>query len=376
MRINLRRDAGLTALEAVMEIGREEKRKDIVSVLIRAKELGGAITPEDICSSLLIDRPIALGRTVITRCRDLGLLDAQGRLTALGEESIERKTVPLPEYGRYRVLCTTDPLVPQRILDLEDVPEPGAELIVRERRAARRGESERNTSEGVSPVPSWFARLKGSSVLLPRTGERIRVLSIANRCIRSKVRTEERLTVRWTLYPDRESELRAEGLAKWSLEAPEVSHESIFLELLGDQRSAWDPRRGILRCRFKEIDDAEKATMTKSIRIREPTLSDYGGFDDTVIRDVPIAPRTTRDAQEWAEWMLEHEIREYLDEDGYSDLLRRLESRFSGFKVSMPDRDKAARDIRRKATAKDGLLPPSYWHLQAPLDLGRKEGTQ
>ena len=373
MRITLDRDAPLVAFEAVMGIGREEKRKDIVSVLMRAEELGGQITAEDICDSLLINRPIAVGKTVIARCCELGLLDDHGRLTPLGKESLERKTVPLPEHGRYRILCTTDPLAPQRILDLDDVHEPEAEAIVNERRAARRPGSKGKPPEEVEPVPPWIVELKDQPILLPRTGERIRVLSVAERCIRAQVRQGERLHLKWTIYPDKEPELKAEGFAKWDMEAPEVSHERVFLELLGDYRRAWDARREVLRCGFKETVDAERASMSKSLRLQKPTLNEYGTFDDTEIRDVPIAPRTDRDAQEWAEWTLEREITEYLDEGGYADLVRRVSSNFPDFDVKLPNRSKMADQIRRSATARGGLLPPAYWHLQAPLDLETQE---
>lgn len=375
MKIAINREAHLVAFEVVMDIGREEKRKDVVSVLMRAEELGGRVTPEDICNSLLIDRPIAVGKTVIARCQDLELLDADGWLTPLGKESLGQKTVPLPEHGRYRILCTTDPLVPQRILDLEDVHEPETEIIVNARRAARKPESKSKLPEEADSVPPWLLELKNQSIFLPRTGERIRVLSIAERCVSAQVREQEELSLKWTIYPDREPELKAKGFAKWNIDAPEISHESVFLELLGVYRVAWDARRGVLRYRFKEVVDAERASMSKSLQIEKPSVGEYGKFDDTEIRGIPIAPRTSRDAQEWAEWLLEHEIAEYLDEEGYADLVRRINSRFPDFVVRVPNRSKMAAQIRRSATAQGGLLPPAYWYLQAPLDLETQEAT-
>jgi hypothetical protein len=366
----------MTAYEVVMEVGREERRKDVISVLMRAEELGGQIRAEDICNSLLIDRPIAVGHTVISRCRDLGLLDDYGSLTPLGRESLERKTVPLPEHGRYRILCTTDPLVPQRILDLEGTHEPMVEDIVNARRAARRLESKGKQSEEVEQVPPWLVELKDQSIMLPRLGERIRIMSVAERCVRSQVEQNERLSLKWIIHPDRESELMAEGFAKWDMESPKVSHESIFLELLGDTRQAWDARRGVLRCGFNEVSDAEKTSMSRQLKLDRPTVSEYGTFDETEIRDVPIAPRTVKDAQEWGEWVLEHEITEYLDENSYPKLVRGVTDRFPDFDITLPEHDKMADQIRHGAILRGDLLPAAYWYLRAPTDLGKQEAVR
>ena len=114
----LTRQVQLRKFEALLEIGRQERREELHAVLMIASHRG-TVTPGDICDELLIERPESVGKAIIERCQDFGLLDQSGILTDVGCEALQTSMVFVPERGRYIMWYTEDPLIPQRLLHLE-----------------------------------------------------------------------------------------------------------------------------------------------------------------------------------------------------------------------------------------------------------------
>ncbi len=372
MRIALTRAIELTAFEVVMEIGRAEKRRDILAVLMKARELGSRITPEDVCTYLLIGRPVALGRTVVSRCQEYGLLDLDGRLTPLGEYGLEHERVFNPERGRYRVLCTQDPLVPQTLLSLKEVPEPYADEVVQRRKRAK-GSGATSPPPEDQPLPGWISSLEGKTVTPVDSGEEIRVLKAELRCVKGTVEAEEKLSLLWALSPEDDPTLEVRGFARRVLDPPPVSYEEVFLDLLGERRPDWDPEVGVLRVGFEEMSDAERSSFRKDLHVEKSVVGRYGAFDATEIHDVPLGPRTRADAQRWASWTLDQSISTYLSRGDYDHLVRRVVGLFPEFPVSLPKREELASALRRGVEERGERLPRAYWFLLAPIDLDMPE---
>ncbi len=56
--LSLSREVKIEKYEVLVEIGRQYKREELISILKLAQECSGKIRAEDICDRLLIGRPI------------------------------------------------------------------------------------------------------------------------------------------------------------------------------------------------------------------------------------------------------------------------------------------------------------------------------
>ena len=113
MNLELKRKLKLESYDVIMDIGRNTKRPDLIAVLKLADEMG-YVTSNEIITRLLGDNyPKSVGERIITRCKELGLLDPENNLTETAREAIEGDVIFLPERGTYRIWFTRDPLFPQ-----------------------------------------------------------------------------------------------------------------------------------------------------------------------------------------------------------------------------------------------------------------------
>jgi len=349
-----------------------EKRKDIVAVVKQARELGGWISAQSICTDL-INRPSAIpaGELILLRCKELGLFDPNNNLTEDGVLAAESETVFIPEQGTYRIWLTEDPLVPQRFLSYKPIGDGSLRQDVWTNGKDRK---DKNT-KGMVPVPPWFKDHYDLDNLVYGTDETVKIKTIAGNC--RKVQRHG-LSVSVHLKVNRFQPLQLSlKSTKWdreeSLEAPDLSFEAIWEQLLGYQAENWDG--SFLLVGYDELDELEMNSFKKDVHFESPQFLGLGKFDSAVVRGVPIAPESEDDASMWASHLLKEAITGYLTREEFEALQRKIVERpeflnyYSFDDLALPEQQDLADELKEDADR----LPNGYWFLQAPLDLGPLE---
>jgi len=92
--IKLSKQIPVYHFQARMDIGVEEDRDDLYSILLLAQENSNQLTPELIQQKLLIDTPIIACELLVKTLQDLSLIDQNGVITETGKEVLDTKKFP------------------------------------------------------------------------------------------------------------------------------------------------------------------------------------------------------------------------------------------------------------------------------------------
>lgn len=365
---------------ALMTIGRaDDRRRDLLAVLILAQQNRGRVTPELICRELLMDRPLIVGKKVIERCTNLSLLGRDGELTRVGDDALQTKEVFIPETGRYRVWSTPDPLVPDGFLGLEpaaEVPAADANQIAKSRHHSQlRGGP--NVS-GVLELPKRVLDLE-DHIVTSNVGDpgRFRVMRVERMGEALPVNDHlSRSRLEWRVSPSRVGTVQSTGGIQGRYPQPPLEFAEVWEQALGEEFKNWDwADGGFLRTSFPDgLTQADMQNLTRSIELR-PTLEGFDEFDETTVVGIPARPASEQDADAWAKWLQQQSLAEYQDHSGFQSLSEQISRRFlPGFRVELRSRYELALQFRKEASRNpQGRLPRAYWFVQAPLDLGDRE---
>jgi hypothetical protein len=382
MEFPLSRPLEVFCYEVLAEVSQAEKRQEIQAVLLLAQENHGRVTPELVCNKLLGGRPLVVGKTILQRCRALQLFegnDEESILTEQGLQSVSDGEVFIPEKGKYRIWVTNDPLFTRPMLDLEPVQENGLtrdqvqESLQRRRVAPAPGEGELKISRKV--MADEAAWLKGQIFRPSRPGApRYRINFVGPEWVEvpdEGARQPTRIT--WAVSDTESHPVHVDGAFQThDIEPPGFRFDEIWLGILGERAQDWKPteKGTCLHVGFKEITDAERASFRWDMTFERPKIPDLGEFDPTEAGAVPVAPRSQKDADQWATWLLGHRVNSYIGMDGFAELQAEVRREFPGFDVDLPGRHDLVRALRRGfGNGSDDRPVVGYWFLQAPLDL-------
>ncbi len=390
MEVKLSRHLTVMVFDAKMQISRPQKRPDLTAILYRARENGKGTNAIDLCKHLLNGRPDRVGQTLLKRCEELGLLQradderAYDELpspetyfvpTPEGEEAIRQHEVFMPEAGRFRIWVTNDPLLAaNRLISINPVSEENP---------ARKGTDTETTLP--EDLPPLITSLQGQIVVVPGNNhaqQRVRIDEISEQGI--KVDSKVSVMADWIVSDTAIATLSVSGnlgvfkLNNHQLPPPPYPWEKVWNQLLGKSIHEWvkGSRGNVLLTDFADssLSDKEKLTIKRTLKFRKPSFHELGSFDDTQVDGIPLAPRTDKDAWEWAEWMLEQMVVHHIQGKEYQELVREVQDLFPDNKLILPDQPTLARRIaeRERRLNKElgpSRLPSAYWFLQAPIDL-------
>jgi len=376
MTITLTRNIKTSCFDVLLDIGRAQKRSDVQAILMRANELGGRISAEDICNSLFINRPPSFGKTIIQRCRDYGLLDFAGGLTAEGRDALEKERIFVPEEGRFRMICALDSALPSRVLELTPVPEPFIQDSIDGRKRDSREQRNSMPKRSDTPTPRWVKDLEGQDLHVLKDWDEVRIFRVGDWCLPQPTAQQNTPALTWTLPADARPTLKVSWEKKdQDLEPPQVPFITVLRSILDPRiQDDWAAEAGSLRRHFDNLSDGERRSFLTTIRVERPQLQEFGEFDATVIERIPISPKRGDDAQRWAEWLVRDRVRDFLETPAYQALVEEVQGCFPGFHIKLPTREELARNIREEAMQGGGRLPKAYWYLQTPIDLGFEGG--
>jgi hypothetical protein len=360
MDIILRRNVKTKSFRLLMDIRKSGKREDIVAILMLAAENNEQVSPEDICTHLIANRPITVGERIIQRCVELGVLEKHeattqssevvATLTDEGRRAVEKKRVFLPERGLYQIVYSDDTLLPSPLLDC--TPDD------------KKSDKDEDMEE-IDPLIKnslenrYFKTLgkERSEVFIERIEQYGRQVNIKND-----------VSLTYSLLENRNVILRLSGDFETKLEPPKYSQTEIWnmivesMDIGGD----WDMKSQCLRRGFKELKQKDIVNFTTNLRTTSLYIEEMGEFKDVEVKNVPIIPRTQADAQKWAIWLLKNEINGYTKNDEYEDIVQRIQDKFPAYSIELPSQVELARIIREEAGEK---LPSAYWYLKAPIDI-------
>jgi hypothetical protein len=362
LEVILTRDVDVQEYRVVMEISKTEKRDDILSVLKLADETREPISAETICRKLLADRPTRVGENIIRRLNGLGLLYNR-RLSEKGREALEWGQVFMPQRGSYRIYCTKDPLLPQVLLNLKEEGE-----IPRWDFARKKKQEE----DSAVPLPEWLKEIEGNVVqLLGRDSETIRVEEVEGKCLPKGSSGGAPLSISLVLRMSGHNELSLSGRFERRLPPPDIRFEDVWMSVLGDRSDDWSKEVAVLLCSFDDLSDSDRRTFTINLELKAPLLPVLGKFKRTVIRNVPVAPRHTKDAQQWAEWLLIETLPGYVSEEEYETHMKQVSASFPRHQIRLPGQEELAKSALGEEWkfGEGGPMRKEYWYLRAPIDL-------
>lgn len=344
------------------------RRPELGLVCRAARAQGNRITAAAVQSALpgLSD---AGARNVIAWCHKLGLCDARGGITALGEEVADRDEAPVPEQGVYGLWLVQHPVV-------------GARVLAVERLASTRDQR----FESIQPLPIEPERGKEfRSVVDPKERFIVRDLPSNHGRIGCLVgETDASCRFRWTLDFDG-------GHDQWQLdgmiEVPQGNGRHVLRPVQHDPEEdgvdlwrlaetwangplsafgRWQADEHRLAVAFQGLTDAEAESFRKTVSLRRAEVPGKGSYDDVALEDMPIGPASADDAQRWSMARLDRHLLahpSYRSRAEVRDLYAELTegTPLERFAPGLP----AHEDLLRQANRD----PERFWSLAAPVDL-------
>lgn len=372
MRTVLSVDLQVTRIAVFAEMAWLERRPELGILCRAALGQSNRITVTTVQAALpgLQDAGAA---NVIAWCRTLGLCDAAGALTALGEEVASTDEAPVPEQGVYGLWMT-------------DHPVTGCRVLAVERLASNR--DQRFESTEPLPIDPDCGRVF-RSVVNPKERFQVRDLPANGgqaACIVGE--TEATCRMRWKLDFDNETDhWRLEGTievpqgqGKHALRPMHHEPESASLDLWALAETwatgplaafgRWQASKRRLAVSFKDLVDLEQDTFRKSLTLRSVDVPGKGAYEGVTLEDVPVGPTSSEDAQRWAMSRFDRHLAKqlgYRSRASARDLFAELTegTPLEEFSPMLP-----AHGDLLGLQSRDALKNPErFWSLAAPVDL-------
>lgn len=362
--IQLSRSLPIGPWHIVATVGLAAEREWEPAVLRLVFDEGGT-TATRLGEHLLSGRkPVA--ERLLRACVGLGLLrEGSGdtyELTESGRSSVETGEILIPESGTWTLWFSPDPLLASPVLVLDPYQEP---TTLDDQQQGKRNEARRK----IVSLTEQIRAIEGQTLgVLHGKYPRARFDSVKPQAEFGSL-ADTRLTTAVELTPEHTVVSIRGTLGKQEinlrLAEPALRHDEAWSALLTSAGvlDHWDAEREVLRVSFDETTVAERAGFRRDIIVKRPWIGTWGVFDDTVIRGVPLAPRTPADAAAWARWRLVQAIQDTATSDRFAAWTQKSVEPFGTPAPVTPTRVELAAQLRG-----DARPDPIYWRLQAAED--------
>jgi hypothetical protein len=302
MRAILSAKVPVSCVAVFAEMAWMERRPELGLLCRAARDHGNIITTATV-QSALSGLPDAGANNVIAWCQVLGLCDARGGLTSLGQDVAESDEAPVPEQGIYCLWLAQHPVIGRRVLTAE-----------------RLTSTRDHRFESIRPLPYDPERRKVfRSVLNGKERFIVRDLPTNHGQSGGDMRsTRATCRLRWTLDFDHAQDQwqldgaieSPQGNGKHELRPMKHEPESDGLDLwnlisvwtIGPLAAfgRWQATTRQLAVSFNALTEAEINTFRKTLSLGFVEIPGKGAYEDVTIEDVPIGPWSADDAQQWA----------------------------------------------------------------------------
>ena len=302
MRTVLTTEIPVSRVAVFAEMAWVERRPELGLLCRKAREQGNRITTAVVQASLP-GLPDAGANNVISWCEMLGLCDARGGLTALGEDVADTDEAPVPEQGVYGLWLAQHPVLGQRVLAVE-------------RLASNRD----HRFESIEPLAVDPDRGKVFRSVVDGK-ERFLVRDVpTNHGQPGGLVGDTRATcrLRWTLDFD-------QGRDQWQLdgviEVPQGNGKHAMRPMHHEPESdgldlwnlastwatgalssfgRWQSGERRLAVAFDVLTEDELDSFRKTLALRRVEIPGKGVYENVTLEDVAVGPVSSQDAQRWA----------------------------------------------------------------------------
>jgi hypothetical protein len=358
----------VSSVAVFAEMAWMERRPELGLLCRAAREQGQRITAAVVQSALpgLSD---AGASNVIAWCQMLGLCDARGGITALGEDVAEGDEAPVPEQGVYRLWLGQHPVIGSRVLAVERL------TSTRDPRF-----------ESIGPLPIEPDRGKVfCSVVDPKERFMVRDLPCHHGRVGGIVDdTRASCRLRWTLdFDDERDRWQLDGMmevfqgnGKCALRPVQHDPEEDGLDLwnLAANWAAgplsafgrWQANERRLAVPFQGLAEAEIESFRKTLALRRVEIPGKGAYENVTLEDVPVGPASHEDAQRWS---MSRFARHLLSHPGYRSRAE-VRERFAELTEGTPlERFAPILPSHEDLLGQASRDPDRFWSLAAPVDL-------
>lgn len=366
MRVVLSAPIPIARVAVFAEMAWMERRPELGVICRAAQKSGNRISAASVQS--VVPGLAAAGASNVTAwCRMLGLCDAQGGLTSLGENVAESDEAPVPEQGVYDFWLAQHPIIGRRILAAE-----------------RLSASQDQRFESITPLPMEPERdVVFRSVVDPQQRYLLRELPSNHGqtgCLLEPTQATCRLS--WTLdFTAKQDRWQLDGAIDVSQGGKKpIQHEAesdgIDLDSLANIWGAgplrafgqWQVAERRLAMPLKDLATEEQDSFQKTLQLRQIEVPGKGTYTNVSLEDVPIGPASAQEAALWAVERLERHLARHLAYRSRSEIRRLFAELTEGtplerFHPTLPTHDIMLRE-QLHAQKLD-----VFWSLAAPVDL-------
>ena len=363
MEINLKKNIRVNKFKALIDIGVKEKRTDIVALLMIAKSHGDVLSEKIIYNEFIFRENRTIAKRILQRCQDLGVIDENLKITKDGINAREDGMIYRPYTGTYYVWATEDPLLPQRILNIEIV---GEKINFKKEILGPRNTEEVTIEKNIESLPEWLKDTEKiqNIKLLGEKKRDIRIEAIQEKIEPISVSVELKAQINLTIHSKL---IKFTGLFEDERELslfPDI--RSVWKQLLGNRYDQWDWDDKTLKVSLKELNEKQILSFIKIFEFDSPKIENFGIFNDFSL-NLNIRPQSDTDAESWGNWLLENQIKEYMFPITFENYKEGISKKFKGYKIKLHDLDELSRRFIDKILEDE--VPNELWFVQAPLDI-------
>lgn len=367
MRCVLTTEIPVSRVAVFAEMAWMERRPELGLLCRAAREHGKRITT-DVVQSALPGLPDAGANNVIGWCKMIGLCDARGGLTALGEDVADADEAPVPEQGVYGLWLAQHPVLGRRVLAVE-------------RLASHRDQR----FESIEPLAVEPDRRRVFRSVF-NSKERFMVRDLpTNHDQPGALVLETRSTcrLRWTLdFDQARDQWQLDGM----IEAPQSNGKLAMRPMQHEPESdgldlwnlastwatgplsafgRWQAGERRLAVAFDGLTEGEFETFRKTLALRRVEIPGKSAYENVTLEDVPVGPVSAQDAQRWAMARFDRHLSTkpaYRSRAEVREQFAQLteDTPLEGFAPTLPSHD----DLLSRETD-----PARFWSLAAPVDL-------
>lgn len=363
--------------EVLMNIGKEDSRPELISVLKLAEEQNGIIMPKDISDRLLGGRPVIVGRQIIFRLVEIGVLETirgqdKYKLTELGRETLESEKVLIPERGVYKAWFSDDPLFPSGLVDIQYSNPPDLREEVRKMNEAYKNGKEREDKliniESLNIIENKrHIIVVGDHDLKP--GGSVFVYVLGKSGFR-RANSDRKLDSVLNITPNNTTRLTVGTESKRiSIPSLEIDFNKLMSMMADSNWGEWK-KDFIDIFNFDELDNISRRNFVlKRFNVKDFELfslvnKESLGSWNIDIFEIPIDTTNSQLAGNWGLWLLKDSINHHINPNDYDKLSLKIIEKFKrGISIDLPSQQELVNDVQAEENTE------LFWHLQSSLDL-------
>lgn len=301
-------------------------------------------------------------------------------LTNVGKNAVNIGIVKIPEEGYFVINTTEDPLISEIIIGYNRSTGTSSKDFIH---YSNNHNNYKNKHESKTDNPKWMKNLQDELrkkpkiiKLIAQNYEEIQINKIGDEVSFIKSRLNVFISLKIPMHGNVVMTLKSgknEFIVKHDLG---IKFDHVLKELLDEKLKDVEfiSDEPTLFVAYDELKSSEKNSFIRSILIEKPEIEGYGVFDNVYLSNLKIAPKTVEDAKLWTNWIIEDQIKYYVDESEYTKIRSECANKFQD--NFQPDEIISMlpcfEDFVHTLSNQRENSPHKYWFVTAPQFLTTK----